>query len=75
DGKDQEKGDYRKGSVGGEVGEVKDRDWESVRFEGRVGKGEGGKDIKNSGNVKGEKRRGGNGRRDIEMYRGDGKVE
>ena len=51
---DQDKGDYTNGTVSGQIGDVKDTDWHTVTFEATVGKGQAGKDIQNTANVKGE---------------------
>ncbi|MFA3776372.1 isopeptide-forming domain-containing fimbrial protein [Bacillus safensis] len=75
DAKDQDKGDYTNGTVAGQVGDVKDTDWHTVTFEATVGKGQAGKDIKNTANVKGENTPPGNPTTDIEIYPRDPKLE
>ena len=57
DAKDQDKGDYTNGTVTGQIGDVKDTDWHTVTFEAKVAKGQAGKDIQNTANVKGKTHR------------------
>ncbi|MGM5472861.1 isopeptide-forming domain-containing fimbrial protein [Bacillus pumilus] len=54
DAKDDDNGDYTKGTVTGQFGDIKDNDWHTVTFEAKVAKGSEGKTIQNIGVVKGE---------------------
>ncbi|MEH7632836.1 isopeptide-forming domain-containing fimbrial protein, partial [Bacillus pumilus] len=54
DAKDDDNGDYTKGKVTGQFGDIKDNDWHTVTFEAKVAKGYEGKTIQNIGVVKGE---------------------
>ncbi|MBC5887455.1 isopeptide-forming domain-containing fimbrial protein, partial [Bacillus pumilus] len=54
DAKDDDNGDYTKGKVTGQFGDIKDNDWHTVTFEAKVAKGSEGKTIQNIGVVKGE---------------------
>ncbi|MGG5180629.1 isopeptide-forming domain-containing fimbrial protein [Bacillus sp. MM09(2025)] len=75
DAKDQDKGDYTNGTVSGQIGDVKDSDWHTVTFEATVGKGQAGKDIQNTANVKGENTPPDEPTTNIEIYPRDPKLE
>jgi len=75
DAKDQDKGDYTNGTVSGQIGDVKDTDWHTVTFEATVGKGQAGKDIQNTANVKGENTPPDKPTTNIEIYPRDPKLE
>ncbi|MCM3368003.1 isopeptide-forming domain-containing fimbrial protein [Bacillus safensis] len=75
DAKDQDKGDYTNGTVLGQIGDVKDTDWHTVTFEATVGKGQAGKDIQNTANVKGENTPPDTPTTNIEIYPRDPKLE
>ncbi|GLF91787.1 hypothetical protein Saga11_30460 [Bacillus safensis] len=75
DAKDQDKGDYTNGTVAGQIGDVKDTDWHTVTFEATVGKGQAGKDIQNTANVKGENTPPDEPTTNIEIYPRDPKLE
>ncbi|UDB46547.1 isopeptide-forming domain-containing fimbrial protein [Bacillus safensis] len=75
DAKDQDKGDYTNGTVTGKIGDVKDTDWHTVIFEATVGKGQAGKDIQNTANVKGENTPPDEPTTNIEIYPRDPKLE
>ncbi|MGO4076350.1 hypothetical protein, partial [Staphylococcus aureus] len=48
DAKDDDNGDYTKGTVTGQFGDIKDTDWHTVTFEAKVAKGQSGKSIQNT---------------------------
>ncbi|MEH7477149.1 isopeptide-forming domain-containing fimbrial protein [Bacillus altitudinis] len=75
DAKDQDKGDFTNGTVTGQIGDVKDTDWHTVTFEAKVAKGQAGKDIQNTANVKGENTPPDNPTTNIEIYPRDPKLE
>ncbi|KEP25312.1 isopeptide-forming domain-containing fimbrial protein, partial [Bacillus zhangzhouensis] len=75
DAKDQDKGDYTNGTVTGQLGDVKDTDWHTVTFEAKVAKGQAGKDIQNTANVKGENTPPDKPTTNIEIYPRDPKLE
>ncbi|KPN13020.1 cell surface protein [Bacillus australimaris] len=75
DAKDQDKGDYTNGTVTGQIGDVKDTGWHTVTFEATVGKGQAGKDIQNTANVKGENTPPNEPTINIEIYPRDPKLE
>ncbi|AOZ88329.1 cell surface protein [Bacillus xiamenensis] len=54
DAKDDDNGDYTKGTVTGQFGDIKDTDWHTVTFEAKVAKGQSGKSIQNTAKVTGE---------------------
>ncbi|MFB7036086.1 isopeptide-forming domain-containing fimbrial protein, partial [Bacillus altitudinis] len=54
DAKDDDNGDYTKGTVTGQFGDIKDTDWHTVTFEAKVAKGSEGKTIQNIAVVKGD---------------------
>ncbi|MGN7043517.1 isopeptide-forming domain-containing fimbrial protein, partial [Bacillus safensis] len=54
DAKDDDNGDYTKGTVTGQIGDIKDTDWHTVTFEAKVAKGQSGKSIQNTAKVTGE---------------------
>ena len=54
DAKDDDNGDYTKGTVTAQFGDIKDTDWHTVTFEAKAAKGSEGKTIQNIGVVKGE---------------------
>ncbi|WHF27485.1 isopeptide-forming domain-containing fimbrial protein [Bacillus altitudinis] len=54
DAKDDDNGDYTKGTVNGQFGDIKDTDWHTVTFEAKVAKGQTGKTIQNTASVTGE---------------------
>ncbi|MFP3386512.1 hypothetical protein, partial [Tritonibacter sp. SIMBA_163] len=75
DAKDQDKGDYTNGTVTGQIGDVKNTGWHTVTFEAKVGKGQAGKDIQNTANVKGENTPPDKPTTNIEIYPRDPKLE
>ncbi|PRO40500.1 isopeptide-forming domain-containing fimbrial protein [Bacillus sp. LLTC93] len=75
DAKDQDKGDYTNGTVTGQIGDVKNTDWHTVTFEAKVAKGQAGKDIQNTANVKGENTPPDKPTTNIEIYPRDPKLE
>ncbi|MEE3678841.1 isopeptide-forming domain-containing fimbrial protein, partial [Bacillus safensis] len=75
DAKDQDKGDYTNRTVTGQIGDVKDTNWHTVTFEATVGKGQAGKDIQNTANVKGENTPPNEPTINIEIYPRDPKLE
>ncbi|MBR0591558.1 isopeptide-forming domain-containing fimbrial protein [Bacillus pumilus] len=75
DAKDQDKGDFTNGTVTGQIGDVKDTDWHTVTFEAKVAKGQAGKDIQNTANVKGENTPPDKPTTNIEIYPRDPKLE
>ncbi|MEH7759530.1 isopeptide-forming domain-containing fimbrial protein, partial [Bacillus pumilus] len=54
DAKDDDNGDYTKGTVTGQFGDIKDTDWHTITFEAKIAKGYEGKTIQNIAVVKGE---------------------
>ncbi|MCA6608937.1 isopeptide-forming domain-containing fimbrial protein [Bacillus safensis] len=54
DAKDDDNGDYTKGTVTGQFGDIKDTDWHTVTFEAKVAKGQSGKSIQNTAKVTGD---------------------
>nr|WP_282067572.1 isopeptide-forming domain-containing fimbrial protein [Bacillus pumilus] len=75
DAKDQDKGDYTNGTVTGQIGDVKNTDWHTVTFEAKVAKGQAGKEIENTANVKGENTPPDKPTTNIEIYPRDPKLE
>ncbi|MGG1696752.1 isopeptide-forming domain-containing fimbrial protein [Bacillus zhangzhouensis] len=75
DAKDQDKGDYTNGTVTGQIGDVKNTNWHTVTFEAKVAKGQAGKDIQNTANVKGENTPPDKPTTNIEIYPRDPKLE
>ncbi|MEH7799231.1 isopeptide-forming domain-containing fimbrial protein, partial [Bacillus pumilus] len=54
DAKDDDNGDYTKGTVTGQFGDIKDTDWHTITFEAKIAKGQSGKSIQNTAKVTGE---------------------
>ncbi|MDR4996989.1 isopeptide-forming domain-containing fimbrial protein [Bacillus altitudinis] len=54
DAKDDDNGDYTKGTVTGQFGDIKDTDWHTITFEAKVAKGQSGKSIQNTAKVTGD---------------------